>query len=200
MQFSSQRPGTSNRDKGDESFDDMLGDFINSPLAHILKFAAQRAANSLGEQGRDVVGSTTGDVKRKESIAKPMNSPRTPPQSSVNSNGANKEMNLVYDRWVDPDYYHFLFEIPGINKEDVKVALVNEGNVAFVNVEAVRKLPTWTKIYGESLYGTVKRSVQIPKDVDLSSIEASINNGILKLTFKRLHGVQHSNYKEIPIL
>lgn len=199
MQHASHRMGASNRDKGDDSFDDMLGDFINSPLAHILKFAAQRAANSLGEQGGDVE-STTGFAKRKEPVGKQMGSPRMPPQSSVNSNGMSKEMNLVYDRWVDSDCYLFLFEIPGIHKEDVKVALVNEGNIAFINVEAVRKSPTWTKIYGESVYGTVKRSVQIPKDVDLSSIEASINNGILKLTFKRLHGVNNSTYKEIPIL
>ena len=177
--------------------DDMLGDFLNSPLEHILKFAHHIAQEQDKKKPCNENVKKPNQTQHMHFTQRPVT---TSPMDSPRSKNMSSHHTIVYDRWVEEDNYHFLFEIPGICKEDVKVNLVSEGNTAYINVEAVRTAPMWTKIYGESNYGIVKRSVQIPKDVDLTSIEASVANGILKLSLKRLRGVSGSTYKEIPIL
>lgn len=168
----------SNNEKID--VEDLLGDFLNAPLEHLIKFA------------------------KHVSDERPRSPPQkcTPPPQNARTATQPQQTVIKYDRWADTDYYHFLFEVPGISKENIKLVLVNEGNTALLNIEAEKRVPDalWSKIYGECAYGHFVRSVQIPKDVDMSSIDGRVVNGVLIVDIKRLKGSKESQQREIPIL
>lgn len=78
-------------------------------------------------------------------------------------------------------------ELPGMKKEDVTVMLEHD----VVSVRGERKpaygeeseSPTWH--LSERHFGSFERSISIPKDVDPSSLEAELKDGVLFLRFAK---------------
>ncbi len=76
-------------------------------------------------------------------------------------------------------------EIPGVQKEDVKLSVEKD----ILTIQASRKtnaLPekgTWLR--NEIRTGEFSRSVRLPKGVDSGKISAELNNGILKVTLPK---------------
>jgi HSP20 family molecular chaperone IbpA len=70
--------------------------------------------------------------------------------------------------------------IPGMTKENVKLQLDN--NLIYINVEKSSK------------YQYVQ---QLPSDVDVDSIDAIVENGLLTIEFKKLQ--KHKTIKDIKI-
>jgi HSP20 family protein len=79
--------------------------------------------------------------------------------------------------------YLITAELPGVRKEDITVMLEHD----VVNVRGERKpgygeegeSPTWH--LSERHFGTFERSISLPKDIDSSSLEAELKEGILFL-------------------
>lgn len=77
-------------------------------------------------------------------------------------------------------------EIPGIEKEDVKVQIED----SILTIFGEKKYETSdTKnndglIFSERSYGSFKRQVQLPKNISEDSVDASYKDGVLKLVFK----------------
>ncbi|RMG66401.1 MAG: Hsp20/alpha crystallin family protein [Calditrichaeota bacterium] len=96
---------------------------------------------------------------------------------------ANGEAPLVpvMDVVEQKDRYLVLMEVPGVKLADVNVS-VNKGQLV---VSGVRKRPHPLNgdrlVYSEFLYGDFKRILELPEDVDVNGIEATLKNGMLTI-------------------
>lgn len=81
-------------------------------------------------------------------------------------------------------------EIPGVRKEDIKVAI--NGNQVSLSAEIKDEQPASTGKSGalrsERYYGQVQRSFTLPQDVDDDQAEARYENGVLHLTLPKKVG------------
>lgn len=79
-------------------------------------------------------------------------------------------------------------EIPGVNKEDIKVSV--DGNQVSVSAE-VRKEKEQKEgakvIRSERYYGSVSRSFTLDENVDQAAAQAKYENGVLQLTLPKKH-------------
>lgn len=71
------------------------------------------------------------------------------------------------------------FDIPGVNKEDIKIEI--EGNRLTVRGErrAEKEEKEETRYYAESYYGTFRRSFNLPSDINEDKVDAQYDNGVL---------------------
>lgn len=94
----------------------------------------------------------------------------------------------------------FLYaELPGINKEDVKVT-INEDNVLMIKGEKKREEKTESQdksfIKIERTFGSFSRSFVLPQNIKTDSINAKFENGVLNITLEK---VEPKKPKEIEI-
>lgn len=78
--------------------------------------------------------------------------------------------------------YTFEFELAGIDKKDIKVAIHNQ-NVLTIS-GSKKKLTKEEKkdmVRQEQFYGSFSRSVSLPDDIDSEKIKVNYENGILKV-------------------
>ncbi|HJV80487.1 Hsp20/alpha crystallin family protein [Noviherbaspirillum sp.] len=85
--------------------------------------------------------------------------------------------------------YQIKADIPGVKKEDIKVAI--DGNV--VSIRAETKEEKEEKMEGnmvrkERHYGEQYRSFTLPQDVDESKVEARYQDGVLSLMLPKKAG------------
>jgi len=89
-------------------------------------------------------------------------------------------------RWLDVDInesaedYRFSFEIPGAERDDVRIWV--EQNVLSVSGEKKDTGGESRKIHAERAFGKFERSFRLPHDVDGGNIKAEFANGILVVT------------------
>ncbi|HEX2530096.1 MAG TPA: Hsp20/alpha crystallin family protein [Burkholderiaceae bacterium] len=80
-------------------------------------------------------------------------------------------------------------EIPGVNKEDIKVAI--DGNQVSISAE-VKKETDEKKagqlVRSERYYGVQSRSFMLDQDVDEAKAEAKYHDGVLELTLPKKPG------------
>lgn len=82
-------------------------------------------------------------------------------------------------------------ELPGLTKEDVKIAL-NEDRVLTISGEKKQEEKKEDKNFYriERRYGVFSRSFNVPENVDVSGIEAVFENGVLNITLPKTEPVQ----------
>ena len=87
----------------------------------------------------------------------------------------------VTDIYETKDEYVFKVEVPGMNKEDVKVE-VKDDNL-WISGERKEEKEIKKDDYHrvESRIGKFSRSFRLPNGIDQEKIKASMNNGILEL-------------------
>ena len=91
----------------------------------------------------------------------------------------------------DEKYLYVHAELPGINKENVKIT-VNDDNVLIIKGEKKREevVEDKTFIRVERNYGSFSRSFMLPDNVKTDSISAKYENGILSLTLEKIEPVK----------
>jgi HSP20 family protein len=80
-------------------------------------------------------------------------------------------------------------EIPGVNKDDISVAI--DGNQVSISAEVKKEKEEKEGekvLHSERYYGSVYRSFTLPMDVDQSKSEAKYVNGVLELTLPKKAG------------
>ena len=89
-----------------------------------------------------------------------------------------------------------LAEIPGLNKEDIQVAV--DGDTLTLKGEKKQSVDSNEKgvVRSERLYGTFYRALTLPKTVDSNNIKAVYNNGVLELTLPK---IEEAKPKQIVI-
>jgi HSP20 family protein len=90
-------------------------------------------------------------------------------------------------------------EIPGVNKEDVKIS-INEERILSIRGE---KKQSETQedhkfIRIERRFGSFNRSFTLPEFIDINAIQAEFNNGILTITLPKVEPEKPKSI-EVPI-
>jgi HSP20 family protein len=92
-------------------------------------------------------------------------------------------------------------EIPGVNKEDVKVT-INDDNILVIKGEKKREFKTEDKernfIRVERSYGSFQRSFMLPDNVKKDNVSAKFENGVLTITLEKVEP-EPPKQIEIPI-
>lgn len=97
----------------------------------------------------------------------------------------------------DDKTYTVKAEIPGVNKEDIKVSI--DGNQVSISAEIKREKEAKDGnkvIRSERYYGAISRSFTLDDDVDESGANAKYDNGVLALTLPKKPG---GNAKQITV-
>ncbi|MBX7232112.1 MAG: Hsp20/alpha crystallin family protein [Bdellovibrionales bacterium] len=89
--------------------------------------------------------------------------------------------------------YVYCFDIPGVNRDDIKVEVSN-GNLV-ISGERKEAQGDRSRIY-ERHYGRFQRSIHLPENVDPNQVEAAYENGVLRVAIPKSEETRTTN---IPI-
>lgn len=107
-----------------------------------------------------------------------------------------KSMEPVYDFVPTLDVktsekeYTFKLDIPGVDKNDVKIEVVDNSLVISGERKEEKKEDEKNRYFYESRYGMFQRSIPLPSDVDADKIEADFENGVLRIDIPRVQATQ----------
>ena len=87
-----------------------------------------------------------------------------------------------------------LVEIPGVNKEDVKIS-INEDRVLTISGEKKQHqtIDQQAFLRTERRFGTFTRSFKLTDLIDIQGIQAEFNNGVLSVTLPKIEQEQPKN-------
>ena len=90
-------------------------------------------------------------------------------------------------------------EIPGVQKEDVKI-FINEERILSIRGEKKQSetIEGQQFVRVESHFGTFARSFTLSDSIDINAIQAEFNNGILQITLPKVEPEQTKSI-EVPI-
>jgi HSP20 family protein len=91
----------------------------------------------------------------------------------------------IIDIEEDKDNFVVKVEIPGMKKDDIKVAV--HGNILTVSGERKHEQDVKDKTYHriERAYGRFSRTITLPSEVDADTIKASYKDGLLKINLPK---------------
>ena len=97
----------------------------------------------------------------------------------------SREWNPAVDVVENKDNYVLKAELPGMNKDDVKITL--ENNILTIRGEKKNELESKEGKYQriERNYGSFKRSFSLPGSIKVNDIDAQYQDGILTLTIPK---------------
>jgi len=101
----------------------------------------------------------------------------------VNEYASNTVQKPAMDLIEDPEYISVITDLPGVNKEDIKIDLT-EGTLeitAKFNEEPDGK----NFIRKERRYGQINRSISLPSKIKLNETSAIFENGVLTLVLTK---------------
>ncbi|KAK1426818.1 hypothetical protein QVD17_15498 [Tagetes erecta] len=121
----------------------------------------------------------------------------------VPSDVVSKETSALVNTRVDwketPEAHVFKADLPGINKEEVKVE-VEDGNVLQIrgerNVEKEDKNEKWHRVERSS--GSFTRRFRLPENAKMDEVKAAMENGVLTITVPKVE-VKKPDVKSIQI-
>lgn len=86
---------------------------------------------------------------------------------------------LKYTEVKEDDGISLYVDLPGVEKDDISVEVENNK----LKIQATRKKPD-ALVYSTSFYGEFKESFIIPNTLDLDTLSAKYENGVLYITIK----------------
>lgn len=89
------------------------------------------------------------------------------------------------------DAYAVKADMPGLKKEDIKVAI--DGNMVSINatMQDEKQEASGNTVYSERYTGSFHRRFSLPQDVDEAKTEAKYQDGVLHLTLPKKAGTAH---------
>ena len=115
---------------------------------------------------------------------------------------ASTYSNIVYPRvniQNKPEHYIYTFDLAGVDKKNIQLS-IDDRNVLTLSGEKSESFEDKNTTYEkrEIFFGSFKRMIQLPKDVDQSKVESKYDNGILTLTIGKVTPIKPKS-KIIPI-
>jgi HSP20 family protein len=96
----------------------------------------------------------------------------------------------------DKEKFIIDIEVPGIDKNDLKISIKKNNLVVQGEKKEEKKKEEESYLRVERSYGNFMRSVNLPAEVDQSQITAQYKNGVLKITLPK---IQKEKAKEVEI-
>ncbi|HUS48938.1 MAG TPA: Hsp20/alpha crystallin family protein [Candidatus Paceibacterota bacterium] len=82
----------------------------------------------------------------------------------------------------EKNQYVIIIEIPGVNKEDTSITLTDDNTLVLKGEKkSVKKEEDSETYFSEVSYGSFRRELSLPKNINKDKIDASWKNGILKI-------------------
>lgn len=97
------------------------------------------------------------------------------------------------------DAVHVTAELPGMKEEDVEVTL-SDGSLVIQGekrAESEQKDKNYHRV--ERSYGTFRRSIPLPADVDEKQVDASFQHGVLTIVLPKVAPSATAAAKKIPV-
>ncbi len=109
-----------------------------------------------------------------------------------------KENHMKCDIYEKDGKYHIEMDVPGYNKEDIKIEAQKDSLVitAEKNEEKNEEDKKKRYIHRERRYGKYQRSFYL-EDLDSENIDASFNNGVLKITIPKKEEKENKKFIDI---
>ena len=90
-------------------------------------------------------------------------------------------INLIFDITQDEKRYVLITEIPGVNKSDLKIEIFEKTFKISGTKKEPDELKNKTLYFNKMSFGDFNQKFNLPDKIDRSKIQASFNNGILKV-------------------
>lgn len=85
--------------------------------------------------------------------------------------------------------------IAGVNPEDIDVSLTPESITIKGKREKEERIKTENYIHQECYWGRFSRTIILPQEIDPDKVQASIKNGVLKITLPKLNKTKTKKIK-----
>ncbi len=109
---------------------------------------------------------------------------------------ANRGVYPLLDIKEDKVKYTIDVEVPGINKDDLKISIKKDNLVIQGEKKEEKKKEEESYLRVERSYGNFMRSVKLPTEVNQSQIAAKYNNGVLKIILPK---IKKEKIKEVEV-
>ncbi|MGC8795886.1 Hsp20/alpha crystallin family protein [Thermodesulfovibrio sp.] len=76
-------------------------------------------------------------------------------------------------------------EIPGVDKQDIDLTITDDRLLIKGEIKKPEGVSEEDYILNERSYGPFSRTINLPTDVDKSSVKANLNNGLLEIVILR---------------
>jgi HSP20 family protein len=144
---------------------------------------------------------TTTIAKRKETLAPSLFNDFFKPWDEWFDNGVWLKSINTPSVNVKESNNHFTVTLaaPGLKKNDFKIEV--DGNILTVSSETEKEVEEKDENYTrkEFSYSSFSRSLSLPDDVNKDKVEATYQDGILKIELPRLHEKKLDERKYIPV-
>lgn len=99
------------------------------------------------------------------------------------------------------DAYTVTAELPGMNQKDIEVTIDEENNLLVIKGEKKQESKKEGDDYfvTERIYGSFRREICLPQNVNKNNIKASFENGVLKLLISKEAEQPKKEVKKISI-
>lgn len=108
----------------------------------------------------------------------------------------NREEKMKCDIYEKDDKYFIEMDVPGYKKEDIKIE-INKGNIVIRAEKQETEEENKKYLHRErKVYGKIERSFHL-EDIDEDSINATFNDGILKIEIAKIDEAETKKYIDI---
>ena len=84
-----------------------------------------------------------------------------------------------------PEHLTFRLEVPGLDRDDIRIAVENNVLTVRGDKQQVTESEDETFYHSERTYGAFARSFSLPNYVDADNVQASMDNGVLTIRIAR---------------
>ncbi|MEH7503676.1 Hsp20/alpha crystallin family protein [Neobacillus drentensis] len=92
--------------------------------------------------------------------------------------------NPKFDIYQNENYYFIIFEIPGLNQEDLSLNLITNTHLK-INGRIKPVLPLEMEMKRERIYGDFERVIELPEPTYAHLMQTQIYNGLLHISYPR---------------
>ena len=86
-------------------------------------------------------------------------------------------------------------DVPGVSRESLEIT-INEGVLEVTGSRTEPERPEFRAVFSDRQFGSFRRAVRLPEDVDPEQVDASLAEGVLKI---ELHRVPETQPRRVEI-
>ncbi|QED46191.1 Hsp20/alpha crystallin family protein [Cytobacillus dafuensis] len=95
-----------------------------------------------------------------------------------------KMPNPIFDMYQNENYNFIIFEIPGVNQEDLSLNLISNTHLK-ISGKINPVLPLEMEMKRERVYGEFERVIELPEATQAHLMHIQVNNGLLHISYPR---------------